>query len=100
VHVRGTVLLLGFLLTWIPAPIAAPADPSSWPGFRIIIWQTKTARQYRALGSLGVTDAQVQADRAGETPASAEQKVLPIIQAGLRPYVENIATDFYSAYHR
>ena len=42
----------------------------------------------------------VQADRVGETPASATQKVFPIIQAGLRPYVENIATDFYSAYHR
>lgn len=99
-HARGTVLLLVFLLTWSPAAIAARADPSPWPDFRIIIWQTKTARQYRALRSLGVTDAQVQADRSRETPASAEQKVLPIIRAGLRPYVENIATDFYSAYHR
>ena len=64
------------------------------------MWQTKTARQYQALKSLGVTAARVQADRAGETPASATQKVVPIIQAGLRPYVENVATDFYSAYHR
>lgn len=98
-HARA-ILLLAFLLAVIPAAIAAPRDPLPWPGFQIIMWQTKTARQYQALRSLGVTGAQVQADRAGETPASAKQKVLPIIHAGLRPYVENIATDFYSAYHR
>jgi hypothetical protein len=100
VHSRGTILLLAVLLANAPASVAATADPAPWPGFRIIMWQTKTARQYQALRSLGVTDAQVLADRARETPASAKQKVLPIIGAGLRPYVENIATDFYSAYHR
>ena len=84
----------------IPSALAAPSGPPPWPGFQIIMWQTKTARQYQALRILGVTAASVQADRAGETPASATQKVFPIIQAGLRPYVENIATDFYSAYHR
>lgn len=97
---RGTILLLALLLGIIPAAIAAPANPPPWPGFRIIMWQTKTVRQYRALRRLGVTDARVQADRVCETPASAARKVLPIIRAGLRPYVENIATDFYSAYHR
>ncbi|WP_156782734.1 alpha-amylase family protein [Acidihalobacter yilgarnensis] len=71
-----------------------------WPGYQIIMWQTKTARQYQVLRSLGVTAARVQADRHGETRASAARKVEPIVQAGLRPYVENIATDFYSAYHR
>ena len=99
-HGRGAILLLAFLLGAIPSAIAVAADPPPWPGFQIIMWQTKTARQYQALSALGVTAAMVQADRAGETPASAKQKVLPIIRAGLRPYVENIATDFYSAYHR
>ncbi len=99
-HGRGTILLLAFLSGTIPSAIAAAADPPQWPAFQIIMWQTKTARQYQALSALGVTAARVQADRDGETPASAEQKVLPIIRAGLRPSVENIATDFYSAYHR
>ena len=99
-HSRGTILLLALLLGPIPSALAAPSGPPPWPGFQIIMWQTKTARQYQALRILGVTAASVQADRAGETPASAMQKVFPIIQAGLRPYVENIATDFYSAYHR
>jgi hypothetical protein len=42
----------------------------------------------------------VQADRNGETPESAKQNSLAVVAAGLRPYVENAATDFYSAYHR
>ena len=64
------------------------------------MWQTKNAQQYQALRNMGITAAMVQADRAGETPTSARQKVFPLVQAGLRPYIENIATDFYSAYHR
>ena len=93
------LLLLALLLGQIPSAVAG-SKPPPWPGFQTIIWQTKTAHQYQALKILGVTGAMVQADRARETPASARRKVSPIIQAGLRPYVENIATDFYSAYHR
>ena len=93
------LLLLALLLSQIPSAVAS-SKPPPWPGFQTIIWQTKTAHQYQALKILGVTGAMVQADRARETPASARRKVSPIIQAGLRPYVENIATDFYSAYHR
>jgi hypothetical protein len=100
VHSRDIILLLAVLLGPISSTLAASADPLAWPGFQIIMWQTKTARQYQALKALGVTAAMVPADRVGETPASATQKVFPIIQAGLRPYVENIATDFFSAYHR
>ena len=99
-HNRSTILLFGVLLALITSVDTAPAAPKRWPGFQFIIWQTKTARQYQALRAIGVTAARVQADRAHETPASARQKVSPIMQAGLRPYVENIATDFYSAYHR
>ena len=64
------------------------------------MWQTKTPAQYKALRALGVTAAMVQANRSGETPADAQQKVAPIVAARLQLYVENIATDFYSAYHR
>ena len=64
------------------------------------MWQTKNAAQYKSLERLGFTAALVQADRLGETASSVTRKVTPIVRAGLRPYVENIATDFYSAYHR
>lgn len=86
----------------MPACAGSRGNPSvpPWPGYQIIMWQTKTARQYVALRAIGVTAARVQADRHGETPASARQKALPILDAGMRIYVENIATDFYSAYHR
>jgi len=100
VRKRGPILLLAVLVATAPWNHAALADQPRWPGFQVIMWQTKTALQYRALRHLGVTAARVQADRSGETATSAEQKVLPITEAGLRPYVENIATDFYSAYHR
>ena len=94
------LLLLSLFSASLPSASAALSGPPPWSDFQIIIWQKKTARQYHALRALGVTAAAVQPDRAGETPQSAEQRVSPIIQAGLRPYLVNIATDFYSAYHR
>jgi hypothetical protein len=100
VHFRGILLLLSLFPASLPSAIAAPSKSPPWSDFQIIIWQKKTARQYQAFKELGVTAAAVQPDRAGETPQSAKARVSPIIQAGLRPYLENIATDFYSAYHR
>ena len=95
------LLLLLTLVSGSPLLLAAaPPRPTPWSDFQIIIWQTKTERQYRALKAVGVTAAMLQPDRDGETPQSAGEKVSPIIKAGLRPYLENIATDFYSAYHR
>jgi hypothetical protein len=94
------LLLLALFSASLPSASAALSGAPPWSDFQIIIWQKKTARQYHALRALGVTAAAVQPDRAGETPQSAKERVSPIIQAGLRPYLENIATDFYSAYHR
>ena len=99
-HFRGILLLLSLISASLTSATAAPSSPPPWSDFQIIIWQKKTARQYQALKELGVTAAAVQPNRAGETPQSAKERASPIIQAGLRPYLENIATDFYSAYHR
>ncbi len=87
---------------YLTAPLIARdrVGAISWPGFQIIIWQNKTVPQYLKLRAMGVTAARVQANRHGETRASAARKVAPLKLAGLRPYIENIATDFYSAYHR
>src|SRR4051812_45973919 len=98
-RIRGTVLLFAFFLSPISSTFAS-SSALHWRKFEIIMWQSKTAQQYQALGSLGITAAMVPADRTAETAASAKKKVAPIVEAGLRPYVENVATDFYSAYHR
>jgi hypothetical protein len=86
--------------TQTAAHVAQQRTPEPWPGFEVIMWHEKTARQYEALRAAGVTAAKVAANRASETAASATQKAFPIARAGLGLYIENIATDFYSAYHR
>jgi Beta-galactosidase len=99
--VAVSMLVLGTGLMASPHASAGPETAHQpWQGFQAIMWQTETAEQYKALRALGVTAAKVQVDRDGETPASVLRKVAQIVKAGLRIYVENIATDFYSAYHR
>jgi hypothetical protein len=66
----------------------------AWWEYQIIMWQARTAQQYAALKKLGVTaGAAVYKDTAHAPPTS-------LLGNDLRWYVENIATDFYSAYHR
>jgi Beta-galactosidase len=96
---RGISILLASIMV-AAAPAASKIAGKPWRQFQIIMWQQKTQQQYEALRALGVTAAKVQADRNGETLASAARNAAPIISAGLRIFVENIATDFYSAYHR
>lgn len=72
---------------------------ADWGRFEVIEWQERTPAAYRGLAQMGVTAAGVIANRA--TPgADVEGRVAPLEAAGLRYYVENIATDFYAAYHR
>ena len=73
--------------------IARPPDRTWWD-YQIIMWQTRTAEQYAALKTLGVSaGAAVYRDSAQPPPDD-------LLRNDLRWYVENIATDFYSAYHR
>jgi hypothetical protein len=73
--------------------IARPPD-FLWWDYQIIMWQTRTAEQYAALKTLGVSaGAAVYRDSAQPPPGD-------LLRNDLRWYVENIATDFYSAYHR
>jgi hypothetical protein len=76
---------------------AAPAH--GWDDYQIIQWQSREQPVYAALKRLGVTAAKVMADRDG-TGIPVEQQYAPMLAVGLHCYVENIATDFYSAYHR
>ena len=79
--------------------IARPPD-HGWNDYQVIIWQTQTPAQLAALARLGVTAGQVFGMSQGFDPAAARRAVAPFLARNLRWYVENIATDFYAAYHR
>src|SRR5258706_2044581 len=70
-----------------------------WDEFEIIQWQKRDAAQWDTLRRLGLTAAMVMADRDGTGTPLPEQTAVPRA-AGLRWYIENIATDFFSSYHR
>ena len=71
--------------------IAKPADLSWWD-YMIIMWQGGSAEHFLQLEKLGVN-----AGKSNESSMSIPEFLL---KDDLRWYVENIATDFYSEYHR
>jgi len=89
--------LLAMLLA-LAGPSAAHA--ADWPGYQAIIWQPGTAARDAGLRALGFDAGAVIADREGHDAASFAQRIAPLRAAGLRWYIENIATDFYAPYHR
>jgi hypothetical protein len=76
--------------------IVSPAD-HPWSDFQIIMWQEQTRAGYAALKGLGVTAGMVHPG--GSSTATAES-INPLLDNDMRWYIENIATDFYSPYHR
>jgi hypothetical protein len=104
---RAVALVLGCLLAVPPAAVRAAEPPGSgWDRYQIILWHTQeaTAAQLAAAQRLGVTGGLVFGvrDDMPEAALAAElrQRAAPLLAAGLAPYAENIATDFYAAYHR
>ncbi|HUZ72209.1 MAG TPA: alpha-amylase family protein [Stellaceae bacterium] len=83
----------------VTASFVVPPPSGPWWDYQIIMWQPQTAAGYAALAKIGVSAGLVQANRAAPRQLAAAE-VTPIVQNDLRFYVENIATDFYSAYHR
>lgn len=86
-----------------PAPVSAIARPPErgWPDYEIIIWQHQTPAQLAGLARLGVTAGMIIGERDRQLdPAQIRQQAAPFLALHLRWYIENIATDFYSAYHR
>lgn len=82
-----------------PAPAPAPPGPEAAPGwepYALLMWQDRSAAQLLGLRRLGFTGVKVRAS-GGEVDEAALHRAR---QAGLRVYLENIATDFYAAYHR
>jgi hypothetical protein len=78
--------------------IASP-PAQGWRDYQIIMWQQQTPAAYDALKRLGITAGVVGANRSeGGTYVSAQLSAL--LDQDLGFYLENIATDFYSPYHR
>ncbi|HKD36407.1 MAG TPA: beta-galactosidase, partial [Pirellulales bacterium] len=79
--------------------IVSPAgDP--WSDFQIIMWQRQTQAGYAALKQLGITAGMVEAEHRDEESTYAAGVLEPLLAKNLRWYLENIATDFYSPYHK
>jgi hypothetical protein len=84
-----------------PALAAAPAAPQAvWPSWRAIIYQKQNNAQLDTLKRLGVTAGLVYANRDNRIGNPVNPEAARLARRGMRFYVENIATDFYSAYHR
>lgn len=80
--------------------IARPPNPT-WSDYQIIIWHERSAKQYAALKAMGVTAGKTFTNRSDEGGDMLDpERMAPLLQNDLRWYVENIAVDFYSPYHR
>ncbi len=86
-----------FFLTLIPL-LASPAH-AAWDSFEIIQWQQRDAARLTTLRQLGISAVTVIANRDGSGTPLEQQTAAPRA-TGLRWYIENIATDFYSPYHQ
>ncbi|HET9147594.1 MAG TPA: beta-galactosidase, partial [Acetobacteraceae bacterium] len=82
-----------------PATLAKPA-PRRWPHWQAIVYQHQSDRQLEALKRMGVTNGKVFASRDDAAGNPVQPGAARFARLGMRFYVENIATDFYSAYHR
>ena len=80
--------------------VAAQAPPSPWDDYQIIMYQEQTPLRWQGLRALGVTAGKVIGLRAETDADRIARDVAPLLQAKMPWYVENIATDFYAAYHR
>jgi hypothetical protein len=87
------VIRLAMLLLLLPA--LARAD-DRWDRYQLLMWQDRTPAQMRGLREMGFTGAKLNASGGRIDPAAQAAR----LEAGLAIYLENIATDFYAAYHR
>ena len=90
-----------WLAVWSAMP-AAHAAQTAWNEWRVISYTEPDPSGLASLRQIGITGVKLLATRTdtGPTEAQAAAAVAPLLAAGLRPYIENIATDFYAPYHR
>jgi len=93
-RLAAILFVLGF-----PASFSASAaPPPPWNDYQIIIWQSQPPAAYATLKRMGVTAGSVEMIRA--TGLFSRDEAAGLASAGFGFYLENIATDFYSPYHR
>ena len=80
-------------------PLAAPAR-AGWDTYKVILWQDHGPAARRALPALGVDAGLIVGQRGTFDAAALRRSAETFTELGLGFYVENIATDFYAAYHR
>jgi len=101
----GRVLCVVLLALAAASTSAAAGGQASLPrgdacaDYHAIIWHRQKAESCAAPKELGI-DAGVVIPEDRERPAQNIERIAPLLDCGLAYYVENIATDFYSAYHR
>jgi hypothetical protein len=79
--------------------ISTPPD-DGWSDYPVIIWQDQTPARLQGLRQLGITAGRVLGSRGPLSVPDVQQRVALLTKANSRIYIENIATDFYAAYHR
>ena len=78
------------------------AAQAAWDEWRVISYTEPGPAGLETLRQLGVTGSKLLATRTDTGPSDNQAAIAmaPLLVAGLRPYIENIATDFYAPYHR
>lgn len=84
----------------ITGTAGAASLAEAWPNYEIFMWQRQSPVAYASLPRLGYSAAVTFGQRGAVDPDAARAATVPLRAAGLRWYVENVATDFYSPYHR
>src|SRR5262245_30343747 len=79
---------------------AAVPRGDAWSDYRAIIWHPQTATGCAALKESVIDAGAIIPEDRQRPAANIERSIAPFLDCGLGWYVENIATDFYSAYHR
>jgi hypothetical protein len=71
-----------------------------WPDYQIIMWQDQPPVRLAGLARLGVTAGRIFGVRGSLELAKIPEETASFRALNLRWFIENIATDFYAAYHR
>jgi hypothetical protein len=80
--------------------VIARSSDEEWSDYQIIIWQQQTMPRLAGLARLGVTAGKIFGERDRLDVTRKSEEIARFSALNLRWYIENIATDFYAAYHR
>ncbi|HKW37971.1 MAG TPA: alpha-amylase family protein [Burkholderiales bacterium] len=97
---KAIAALLSGLALASAAPAAENRPGAGWSDYRAIIWHPQKPGSCAALKEVGIDAGAVIAEDRDQPGKGIEERTAPLRDCGLSWYVENIATDFYSAYHR